>query len=558
MHCSRPAIFLFFYCLLACPGVMSGQLSPADSVVMQQKFGENLYMLPSLFPGNWYVHEAVNSPLAIDSFLDQQMPFSSPEFDAAYRQIQVAGSLVADTALNPTFNQYYTLYGNAYKQLDPLVTLDFQLNGKHATAYSTYSPTSSPADREIAFLVLPGSNPNQTTELMIGSGYHNTNCYIKNILSGHGDVFILCKPLEDYRALRWNDKKLNSSDYITPGLNYIYHYLDSVDRPYGINYLVEAMALMKYLKTHYRKVMLLGCSQGGYASLLLSLQTEPDATLIASGYSKYIDDDSLFQYELMQNFKQLPLQYNSNLVKSKLSVSPTDYLFCWPDNDSYWYQFEHDTHGTQAFLGNMKNISYFYDYSGHSFPTCYTIDTFIRKTIDKPKLFFTLTDSLLHGRMRSKIDFSGRGPFSFNVYRNQVLYQHVDWVSSAFELTLPGDGQYFLGDITNLNGEAGVCFDTLTIHHVTQGALFDEGTPGQIGQNKGLALWSVPEYSGNALQDFNGAEARVYNLAGQEMANTRISDGKLQIDISSWPAGMYIVRLRNQHQFKQCKFYKTE
>lgn len=557
MRHGRSAVFICSLLLLLQGRDVYAQLTTADSILMQERCSETLYMLPSLYPGQWYLHPGISAPSDIDSFLLTHFLFAGSEFGSAYGQMTVSDQLFVDTALNPTFNQYYTLYGNAYRQLNPLVQLDFQLNGKQASAYSTFSPTLSPAEREIAFLVIPGSNPNQTTELMTGGGYHNTNCYIKNTLQNYGDVFVLCKPLEDYRALRWHEKKLNSGDYLTPGKNYIYRYLDSVDRPYGVNYLIEAIALVRYLKSHYKKVMLLGCSQGGYATLLLSLNTNPDAALVASGYSKYIDEDSMFRYQLMQNFKQLPVQYDSTLVRSKLAQSATAYLFAWPDNDSYWYQLEHDQHPTSTFFGNLINCSFFFDYTAHSFPTCYTIDTFVQKTINAPKLFFTLTDSLPNGHRIANISFGGHGPFSFTVFHNNKPYQRVDWVSSSFDIMLTEKGQYYLDHVTNLDGEKGYCFDTLRIMRhqalTTEGASMSQS----LTQNGPVEAAPVSNILSD-LADWNGAEAHIYNLAGEEVASNTIRDGKLAFDLSNRPAGVYTVHLQLRKQVKTFKLCKRE
>ncbi|MBK7588379.1 MAG: hypothetical protein IPI22_08590 [Bacteroidetes bacterium] len=181
------------------------------------------------------------------SKIDSIFPFTKYDFEDAYNRIQVASDFLYDTVRNNTFNYYYQFNNSAYYQYNPLVMFNFELNGIQTKAYSTYSPSNAIGNCKTAYFIIPGSNNNQTTALMKGYDYHNINCYIKNELKTMGDVYILCKPLEDYRALIWNSKKLNSGNYVTPGnLSFVYNYLLANNRPYGINYLIEALAIIKH------------------------------------------------------------------------------------------------------------------------------------------------------------------------------------------------------------------------------------------------------------------------------------------------------------------------
>jgi hypothetical protein len=313
---------------------LHAQLSATDSIFLNTHFTEPMYLANDLFPGNWYVHDEVDSIPELFEKLDSMFVFNPSDFDSAYAHLQTDAYVRFDTLLNTTFNYYYATYGNAYKQYDPLVTLDFSLKGKSSKAYATYSPTNASDTGAIGFLIIPGSNNNQTTQLILGTGYHNTNCFVRNKLMEFGDVYIQCKPLEDYRALYWNKKKFNSGDYVSPGLNFIYSYLDSIDTPYGINYLTEAIALLKHMKSKYKKVMVLGCSQGGYAGLLAALNSPIDGCLVSSGYTKFIDGDSFFLHTLSQNFDSIPHQFTAPLIKNKIEASPGEFLFTWPNYDS--------------------------------------------------------------------------------------------------------------------------------------------------------------------------------------------------------------------------------
>lgn len=515
-----------------------------------------MYMDPILYPGNWYVYDTVVSMNDLENKLNLTFPFKSADFTNAYQLIHLTSDFYSDTFMNASFNSYYTLFGNAYQQYDPLVRLNFELNGKSSQAYTTYTPSVISTDKEIAFLMIPGSNQNQTSEVMLGTGYHNANCYVRNVLLLHGDVYIECKPLEDYRALHWNNYKLSSSDYITPGPDYIYNYLDSLDQPYGTNYLIEAMAMIKQLNRIYKKVVLVGCSMGGYSVLLTSLNSPVDACVVASGYTKNADSDPDFMYELTQHFKDIPFQYPNHLVKDKLAQSSTNYLFSWPDYDSYWYQLEHDSNYTQTFFSGLENCSYFYNYQQHSFPPCYSIDTFVQKVMAKPKLFFTVTDSTHADSLRTKIEFIGQGPFTFELLKNGDLYKTYTAISNPVFETFTDSGMYTIRNIINLNGIKGSCHDSIHFSH---------SFPNDV------VTWSVeqPNYSiqnpfnqsldivnNSTSHPFPEAEVRVSSITGHEMIHTTMKQGKLHLNTVGWNQGIYILHIysgRSNSVFKLCK-----
>lgn len=551
--------YLFRFCLLAyclLSGDLKAQLTPGDSIFFQTHFNEYMYIDPILYPGNWYVYDSVVSMIDLENKLNLTFPYKSADFNNAYELIHPTSDIYYDTFLNSSFNLYYTLFGNAYKQYDPLVKLDFELNGKNSHAYTTFTPSVVNPDKEIAFLIIPGSNQNQTSEVMLGTGYHNTNCYVRNLLLLHGDVFIECKPLEDYRALHWNNSKLSSSDYNTPGPDYIYNYLDSIDQPYGTNYLIEALAMIKQLNKKYKKVVLVGCSMGGYSVFLSSMNAPVDACVVSSGYTKNADYDPAFMYELTQHFKDIPFQFPNTVVKDKLANSKTDYLFSWPDYDSYWYQLEHDSNYTQTFFSDLNNCSYFYNYEQHSFPPCYVIDTFLQKVVAKPKIFFTITDSTHADSMRTKIEFIGQGPFTFEVLKNGIHYKTYTAISNPVFETLTDSGMYTIRNIVNLNGLKGTCQDSILFSHSfpNEIAVVTDEHPNFHVQNPFNE--SIHVFTQSTLRSFQESEITVSSITGHQLIHTRMQKGQLHLNTISWNRGMYILDIisgRNHSVFKLCK-----
>lgn len=530
----------------------SAQLSSQDSLFFHDRFKEILYIDTTLFPGQWYVHEKVTSVSDLYQRLDSIFPFSATDFTSAYTSLQVSPSFHFDNHLNPTFNHYYDSLGTVYYQHDPLIQLNYSLHQKNATSYFTYTPKKVSPDDEIAFLIIPGSLANQTSDVIRGTGYHNLNCYVKNTLQKFGDVFILCKPLEDYRALQWNGKKFNSKDYVTPGLRYIYDYLDSINHPYGTNYLIEVLSMLKYMNQHYKKVVLLGCSMGGYSALLGALNSEVDGAMIASGYSIHFDDIPALQFSVTQLFKNLPLLYTDSLIKNKLSESRTEYLFSYADQEDYWYQLEHDTQLTENFVGPLPNCAYFYNFNFHSFPPCSVLDTFIQRVSDKPKLRFKTLDPTFH---TAEILVAGKGPFSFDLYKNNNFYQSYSSVSTHLSITLPDSGVYYITHILNNDQTPGFCNDTLYfgershVNHTNPDPLFSYHI--QYPLDKFMTIESIR----NDGQDMEG-RFYVMDLMGKVISQGEVRQGVIQADSSPWPTGIYLVQIKSGIQLYTLKVVK--
>ncbi|MBK9483521.1 MAG: hypothetical protein IPO02_16425 [Bacteroidetes bacterium] len=95
---------------------VNAQLSPADSLLMNGVFAENLFANPAFYPGNWYVYNEVNDVNDMYSKIDSIFPFTKYDFEDAYNRIQVASDFLYDTVRNNTFNYYYQFNNSAYYQ----------------------------------------------------------------------------------------------------------------------------------------------------------------------------------------------------------------------------------------------------------------------------------------------------------------------------------------------------------------------------------------------------------------------------------------------------------
>lgn len=444
---------------------LNAQISVSDSIFLNSIFTEPLYNSTVNFPGTWYINDSIVSVSDLYNSINNEFKFYDSEFPNCYKNINIPNFIVKDNLVNPTMNYYFTNFGNAYKQIDPIYYLNFSLNNKTTKSYFTYTPNLINSNDSVAFLIIPGSNNNQTTDLIIGTGYHNINCYVKDYLKTIGDTYIYTKPGEDFRAWIRNDQKLNTADYVTSGAaSFLYNYLNSINKPYGINYLIECIALIKYLNTKYKKVILLGCSQGGYATLLTSLNSTIDASIISSGYTINFDNSPNDIYSLQQNFGNLTTSLPDTAVKLGIKKSNAEFLFSWPNLDSYWYQLEHDSNPTQIYFTGLTNSNYYYNYTYHSFPQCSNLDSFINRILLKPKPFVKIIDTVCTAdSVICAVKFTGIPPFTFDLYKDSIYFNSYTTNTNSINISIFQNGVYQIKNLDDGGTQPGFKSDFFTI-----------------------------------------------------------------------------------------------
>lgn len=455
----------FIVLLLLFSFKIKAQVSVSDSIFLNSIFTEPLYNSPSLFPGTWYLNNSITTVSDLYNSINNEFKFFDSEFPNCYENISIPNNMVKDNLVNPTMNYYFNNFGNAYKQIDPIYYLNFSLNNKTTKSYFTFTPKALNSSDSVAFLIIPGSNNNQTTDLIVGTGYHNINCYVKDYLKNIGDTYIYTKPGEDFRAWIRNNQKLNTADYVTPGAaSFLYNYLNSNNKPYGINYLIESIALIKYLNTKYKKVILLGCSQGGYATLLTALNATIDASIISSGYSINFDNSPNDIYSLQQNFGSLTPSLPDTAVKLGIKKSNAEFLFSWPNLDSYWYQLEHDSQPTQNYFTGLSNCNYYYNYTYHSFPQCANLDTFINRVLLKPKPFVKIIDSICTAdSVVCAVTFTGTPPFTFDLYKDSIYFNSYSTNTKSINISIFQNGIYQIKNLEDGGPQPGFKSDFFTI-----------------------------------------------------------------------------------------------
>lgn len=525
-------IILFFGFLIAAQ-YTKAQISAADSMWLEQIFNHPKYVNSTSYPGNWYTNDSIESLAGFYSLLDSNFKYQLADFDKI-DSMQVSDTLVFDTLRNNTYN----LYSFVFQQNNPLVNIDFTLNGKNSKAYSFLFPHDSTTQSESAYVVFTGGGNNETSYLVQGIGYHNMLCYVTNNLRLSGDVYAYMKPNEDARAIYWNDGKLNNA--------YVLSYLDSVKHQFGLNYLVEMIATIKYLKTKYCKVVVLGLSEGGYAALLASMITPADGVVVSGGYSTGFDTAWASYSILQQRFDSLVFRYNRDTIKSKIAANNTKYLFTWGDGDGVnLMQGEHDSSYTQIFLNDTIHCSYYYNFSNHTFPDCQAIDQFTGRVLDIPVVNFYVTDTTNPDSLYTIVRNCGTGNYNFDLYRNDTFYQSYTNVNTDTVILLVDSGMYYLRNIVNVNGDSALCYDTIVLDKIS-------APPAPDGINNSFADELKIQYNNPVNEQLQIKVAtnknhlysyKLYDLFGVEQMKMQSNEKRVNINMYSLPTGIYFIKV---------------
>jgi len=243
----------------------------------------------------------------------------------------------------------------------PVLRVRYRLRGKLYEAHA-YGRTADPCKgRGTASLVIPGSGLNQSSAIVEGSKENYHHGILEALAENGGEVFVLVKPNEDILAFHDGAKKL---DYA-----FIINYQLNRGGSYSASYIVQSLAVAKYLKTCYRSLIVAGLSQGGGAALLASLQAKPRAAIVSSGYSVNV------RKFVWSGFEQIVLPggsywsiHDAATLRSRISAQPTRYFFSWGKNDSAFFKIETETRPTCSALARLPNAHCVIHDGGHSFP----------------------------------------------------------------------------------------------------------------------------------------------------------------------------------------------
>lgn len=257
----------------------------------------------------------------------------------------------------------------------PVLKVRYRLRGKLFEAHA-YGRAADPCKGQgTASLVIPGSGLNQSSAIVEGSKENYHQGILEALAENGGEVFVLVKPNEDILAFHDGAKKL---DYA-----FIINYHLNRGGSYSASYMVQSLAIAKYLKTCYRSLIVAGLSQGGGAALLASLQARPRAAIVSSGYSV------IARKLIWSGFEQIVLPggsywgiHDAATLRSRIGAQPTRYFFSWGKNDSAFFKFETESRPTCSALARLPNVHCVVHEGGHSFPVD-EIKAFLRMAISR-------------------------------------------------------------------------------------------------------------------------------------------------------------------------------
>ncbi|MCC7030410.1 MAG: T9SS type A sorting domain-containing protein [Chitinophagaceae bacterium] len=511
--------------------VAHAQLSPADSAFFINIFTFPRYIDDSVTPGNFYKYSNMTSMYEHYLLMDTSFKFKTADLDSI--DYLVPGEqLISDTPRNASFAMYPAILS----QNDPMVYLPFSFLNKQSYSYSIRYKDTNLTNCRNAFFIIPGNGDHQALELAQGPGYHNQLCQIKNHCINYGDVYAFIKPNQESRAICWNGHRMD---------DYLLWYLNTAYTPYGINYLIEIIAMVKYLQAHYDKVFIFGLSEGGYATMLTTMYTEPDAAIISGGYSIGLDTNYVENSFLRYRFDYLLDTFNQVKVKSHITASKTNYLFTWGENDPVpTMDPEHDFHYTQNYFGPLPNCSYFYDFYDHTFPPCPVIDTFIQKTLSVPLAHFRITDSTAPDSLFTQVRFCRSGLYHFDLYKDTTFVQNYTMVTDTVNIALTDTGKYYIKNISDSSNINGKCADTIVCNKYA--------TPLSVSMQTAASSFSVqynnPFYDLLRLKIISNQSGpftiNIFNTFGIPVyRHTEINKQTFGISSITWPPGLYYIHV---------------
>jgi hypothetical protein len=531
---------LLFILIFGLQSKVFGQLTSSDSTFFSSIFTDTKYADDTTFPGNWFIHDSVQDILTFNQQLDSIFKYSIEDFNKI-DSIIVEDYFSFDSVRNTT----YANYPFVFTQTNPLVYLDFKLLGKKGRSYAYLFNSFTNQTCKTAYLIVPGGGENQSTSIVQGMGYHNLNCTIVNNLMNSGDVYTMVKPNEDARAIYWLDKRLNS---------YLVSHLDSINKNYGVNYLIELVALIKNLKKQYTKVVVLGASEGGYASLLASLVTEPDAVMVSAGYSVGFDSSIYSKDILRLRFDSLVDFTTSYSLKQKIDTQSTKYLFTWGNYDGITLmQMEYDSASTQNYFYNSLNCSFYYNYNFHSFPGCAIIDSFSAGIPYRNTVRFTPMSSTPDSIV-SEIQVCGNNYLKIEVYRDTTLYTTIMNPSPLNYITLSDSGAYTLRNIMTLDSTVYYCYDTIVLHKITVPNALNEIDHSNYSiscTNPVFETLNIENSFTNGFSDYT-----LYSLDGHILYQWKSASKNSSVNVSTLAAGLYILHVSNSTSTSSTKILK--
>ena len=326
--------------------VISPLIKPTPKPVSQNHASDGEQQLLELaFTDPLIAHEQINKPISsLDGIYEanRRMLLPIDNFFSAYEKLEIleAGTLTLDRGATSAVKIKYTLAGNEYN------------------AHAYLIDNSASTNAETAVLIIPGSGHNQASRIYKNDP-KNYHYGIVDALGGAFRGYILIKPNEDCLAIHNGHAKLNKNFFVNWHLDH--------EASYSAHYIANSLAISKYLQTRYDSIVVAGLSQGGAAALLNSLQSQPDAAIIASGFS-IINKKVKWSGHNQIIIPGLQKVLSFDEIRSTIKAQRTRYLFTWGKQETGTYKVEADQRLSCQYLSGLKNVTCRIHDEGHVFP----------------------------------------------------------------------------------------------------------------------------------------------------------------------------------------------
>lgn len=242
-----------------------------------------------------------------------------------------------------------------------IIKVSFQLNRRRFEAFAYGSKPENCGSKQVSVFVIPGSGFNQGFAIASRNDKNYHAGIFPLLDNGAVDPYVLIKPNEDF--LSWT----NGSGKKVTG-DFIFNWHINRGGSYSVSYLTQALAVQKYLESCFKQTVIAGLSQGGFAALLVGLQSAPTTTIVASGYSVVT---RVVEWSGPQQIIGVPNQaelYKPEVIKQALEESPTNWLFTWGLSEVGTHRIEARDLITFKILNPLTNVESIVHNGGHEFP----------------------------------------------------------------------------------------------------------------------------------------------------------------------------------------------
>jgi len=455
---------------------------------------------------NNYLYNEITNYSNLTHLIDSVCPFGPLDF---YSNLD--GITTADT-----ITKLYGLHNQVpWKDTEFVeMTSSYSFNNKTSQWYGFYK--KSWGDTNVAFLVIPGSGVHESIKIASGDvgNYHNMNGKVREKCLKYGDFYVYSKQNENFNSI-W--KNVNSVyqrldyDYLTP-------YTDFNGNHWAANMYIDIVAAVKQLKKKYKKVIVMGLSNGGFPALICGLQGGADGINCAAGISSFSYNGFVTPTNDNPYFSNLLNIYTFDSIKGLLNQKKSEVLFSYGSGDDGGNWFEHYSHALEDTFVNQCNATFYYDFAGHTFPTNY-YDTFFNNVIKQPDVTFNLNETICTAdSVLVECKFTALPPISFNLYKNDVFVQSILINDTVCTLHLFDEGNYQLRNVTDLNAYP-LCKSSTFTYTKDKKAIIDSIR--YVGRNCSLQVDDMKVYfTGNTPFSINSTIAGSTSIVENNLSHT--------------------------------------